>query len=235
MEKINTQIYFDTEEEFYNNLKDKLDGGLLFYCVSGSVGRKEPIPGWSDIDIVFICKNWNKKVFAALHESLSLNKSGIKIGTTFYALNEFNSYKFQDPKTFNLIYSIHSGRYSPRLHDISVKLKNFDLKTTFDFNIVEFNKTLHMFKRELSHYPEFDERLAYRSLRIMLRILLMKEDIMTDGYKEVFETASKIFNDLDFTKITITEIMEEPKNQQDRYEKYINFLLWVEKKYALLK
>lgn len=235
MQNLATQVYYDVEEKFFNNLKDRFGGNLLFYCVSGSVGRKEPIPNWSDIDIVFICKNWSKEVFTALHDSLNLNKSGIKIGTTFYVLDEFNSYKFQDPKTLNLIYNIHRGRYSPKLHNVDVILKHFDIETIFDLNVIEFNKTLHSFKRELSHYPEFDERFTYRSLRIMLRILLMKNGLMTDGYEEVFATASKVFDDLPCSMISVKEIMEEPEKQPARYEKYINFLVWLEKKYTVLK
>ncbi len=229
MQKITKTKYYKTEREFYENLKRELGKKLLFYCPTGSIARKEIIPGWSDIDVVIVFNEWNKDVFSSIDKSLAKNKSGIKIGITFYSLAEFNSYKFQDPKTFNIIYNIKTGRYSPTVHDPSVKLNNCRADTFEIIKMVEFNKTLHNYKRELLLYPKFNERVAYKELILMVRILLMKKNVITDGYKEVLEASSKLLKDLPFPRITPQEIMKHPESAGDRYIGYINFLSWLEK------
>ncbi len=229
MEKIGSQLYYNAEEKFFINLKKKLGKNLLFYCATGSIARRDVIPGWSDIDVLIVCKVWNKTVFKALNQSLALNKSGIKIGTTLYSLSEFNAYVFQDPKTFIAIENILDGKYLPRIHDKLVVLKKMDKILAKSISIVGFAKTLHLFKRELLLYPSFNERSAYKLLTIMLRVLLLQKKIVTDGYESVWSIAKIYLPKFKIPQILPQDIINNRKGHFKRFGYYMEFLSWLEK------
>jgi len=223
------QTYYEVEEQFFSNLRKKSTDNLLFYCATGSLARKEIIPNWSDIDIILIYGTWNEHVFSLLRETLFLNTTQIKIGATLYSLNEFNSYKYQDPKTFNAIRNIIRGVYTPRIWDQSVIVREMRPERIKEINRVEFAKTLHSFKRELLQYPELNERAVYKALTIMLRILLTEKGLATDGYSNIWKNIDKVFANLPLPHLTPQEILLHPEKIEERFIHYVNFLKWIEK------
>jgi len=46
--------YQKVENDFFNFLDSRLSNELLFYCVTGSLARKNIIANWSDIDILIV-------------------------------------------------------------------------------------------------------------------------------------------------------------------------------------
>jgi len=227
MEESKIEKYFSTEESFFNDLKKSLGDDLLFYCVTGSLARKEVIPEWSDIDTLIVCSDLDLKTLTNIKEAIDRNNSNIKIGITLYSLKEFNSYNSQDPKTYNVIRNILSNRYLPKIHNNRVILKKIDNKISNNLNRVEFLKDLHSFKRELIKYPDYSERNIYRFLTYMLRVLLFYKNIYCDGYIETWNEAGKVFTDLPFQKILPEDILHLVNDRQDRFLGYVNFLEWL--------
>lgn len=229
MADFKTKLYFSTEENFFENLKKLLGNDLLFYCVTGGLARNEVIPGWSDIDTLIVCSQLDIKTITGIKESLSKNDSNIKIGTTFYSLEEFNSYKFQDPKTFNIIRNIQKNRYKPRIYNKRVYLRNIDNELINDINKIQFTKDLHSFKRELIKYPDYSERDIYRFLTYMLRVLLFCNNVYPDGYKETWIEAERILANLPLKNILPEQIMNFTENRHERFLSYVEFLNWLKK------
>src|SRR3989344_4457129 len=92
--------YIKTEEQFYKALSSSILKDICLYCVTGSLGRDEVIPGWSDIDVLIVIKDYKKTTFECINNALSKINSGIKIGTTTFSIEEFNHQYFKDPKTY---------------------------------------------------------------------------------------------------------------------------------------
>ena len=58
--------YEKIEETFFRNIRDSLGENLALYCVTGSLARKDIIPGWSDIDILVVIKQYSFEIFTAI-------------------------------------------------------------------------------------------------------------------------------------------------------------------------
>lgn len=215
-------IYYQTEEQFFNSLKDVFGGDLLFYCTTGSSGRKDVIPEWSDIDTIFVFENWEEDTLRKIDEVLSRNKTSIKIGTTFYSLSEFNSRTHLDPKTFNALRHIQRGVYAPRVADSRVDQSPIAEEEYKTMVRVNFTEELHAFKRELLLYPRFDEKKAYKMLTIILRALLLEKGIEVEGYHAIWGKAEAL--GLELPVITPEIIMQRPQEIDQRYRIYLKLL-----------
>lgn len=61
MNGLTIEKYKETEEAFFDYLSKNLKENLFFYAVTGSVSRDDIIPGWSDIDMLVVIQEYNKK------------------------------------------------------------------------------------------------------------------------------------------------------------------------------
>lgn len=227
MSVLTPQDYYSTEEEFYNNLKDLAGKRLLFYCATGSSGRKDVVPGWSDIDVILIFDQLNEAVFTLLNKAIKKNTTGIKIGTTFYSAEEWKVYKFQDPKTFYAISYIKIGLYKPKICDSKIKLQELSPELLDILNQMNLSKELHAFKRAL--LEPLDEKIIYKLMSSILRIILLGEGIISAGYHDVWTKMKNKYPDFPLSLITPEEIMNNPNNFHLRLKEYKDFLIWFDK------
>ena len=231
MDKNDIKEYEQVEQSFYEDLLSQFKGDLVFYSATGSLARGDIIPKWSDIDVIFVFKKWNTSTFRNISTALLNNKSSIKIGTTFYSVNEFNNRSNLDPKTFNALRFIADGLYKPRVCYKQVNITNPTDEVIEKVNAVEFSKNLHSFKREiLKGTVDSSEYIMFKTLTIMFKIMLLRKGVRLDGYKKIWKKAFTDFDLGEMEIITPEIILESPQMKEARINVYINFLVWLEQK-----
>ena len=115
MNRLTTEKYIETEETFFNYLSKNLKSSLLFYVVTGSMSRNDIIPGWSDIDVLVVVKEYSKKNASIVNKALLNNSSNIKIGLTLFSFSDFTNIELiKDPKTLHSIDLINQGACKPK-------------------------------------------------------------------------------------------------------------------------
>ena len=217
--------YSEVEEKFYNDLKGFVGEDLLFYCVTGSLGRKDIISDWSDIDIILVFQKLNQFTLDHLSKAIKLNKTDIKIGTTFYSIKEWNVYKFQDPKTFDAMHYVFSGIYKPRMCNAKVLLNQLPIETLNTINRISLSTELCILKRALLDKQE--EKIIYKRISTMLRIFLLDKGVVAGGYQDVWDKSKIYFADFPLSQITPKEIMISPEKYTERTKHYFSFLEWL--------
>ena len=237
MENKYLEKYQKVENNFFNFLDSRLSNELLFYSVTGSLARKNIIANWSDIDILIVFNEYNEKIFKTLTSALKNNNSNIKIGTTFYSIDEFVSKNiFKDPKTVCALELIKKGVFEPRKCDKIVfnKIEKL-INPSFDYwsRVISFTMILHEYKRALIPYADIDEKKVYKSLNTLLKILLKQKGIEALNYEDVLKGANSYLEGFNFD-IVLPEIIIEDKNGISlRKKEYIKILNWLKKyKYA---
>ena len=214
-------------EDFANHLKSLFGPEIALFCLTGSLSRSQIIPGWSDIDVLVVFTEIKIDTFVRLRELFKSNETDIKIGITFYSLKEFNTYSFQDPKTFNTIRKIESGELTPLVLADDVIIKKVGSDFLSFVNGVEFTKDLHALKRHLLLYPDFDEQRVFKHITYMFRALLIQDGIYVDGYQEVWaEIGQRYGDDLGFALMSPLEVIENKVSLEERYRNYLNILSW---------
>lgn len=225
--------YQNIEDKFFQKLL-KLEGkNLLFYCITGSLAYNNLIQGWSDIDILMVFGKYSTSLFRHINEALEDSKKIIKIGTTFYSLNEFNHLMyFKDPKTCHAIELIKKGVYIPKIKAKTVILPSIDKETLKIYDMVDMAKYLHNIRRQLLYRFEFDEYLVYKQIFAILKILLYRQDILVFGYQDTILKSKKYLFDFKFNLPLPKELIKFPNKKNDRYGIYLGLLNWL-KEYNL--
>lgn len=223
--------YLDIEKNFYKDLCHQLGNDVLFYCLVGSLGRGDIIPGWSDIDILLVIKEYNKSILKKINKVLKKNSKEVKIGVTIYTPEEFKNNK--DPKTLHYIKSIINKTYKPRIIAKKIKIKLPDRRLVGLFDRVDFTKSLHALKRELLLGRDYDEKKTYKTIITLLKILLRKKHVAFVNYKDVLEKANKYLGVFNFS--SPEEIIANTKLTHERYDEYVKFLSWlkIEQKFII--
>ncbi len=219
--------YLKVEEAFFQEVKNALGDHLLLYSIAGSFGLNDPIPNWSDIDILIVLDRYILKYFNILDQALKNNLSNIHIGLTFYSLSEFNKGQyFKDPKTCHYLNSIIIGEYKPRILNSKVVLEiNSELLKKMDF--VDFSKHLHQFKRGLLDKKNYNEKAVFKALIVLIKIMLRYKNIAFCGYKNILEQAQKNLNGFNFIFSLPEDIINHPELSLKRYKEYVKFLNWL--------
>jgi len=229
--------YQKIENDFFYHLESELAGDLLFYCVTGSLARKSIKPNWSDIDILIVFANYSEKIFNVLSSALDNNKSGVKIGTTFYSIDEFTAKNiFKDPKTIYSLELIKSGVYNPR-KCCNIVIDEIDKLVDPDFSnwssIISFTMLLHEYKRALLPCGDIDEKKVYKLLNTLLKILLRRKGIVALSYENVLNEAKNNLSGFNFNLVSPEDITRDKESVNKRKKEYIKILNWIKKyKYA---
>ena len=89
---MNKSDYFETEKNIFELLKKSLGTRLLFYCLTGSLARGKPVPGWSDIDILLVVDVYSPDFFALLESVAMMGEIMLLmvIGSLIFAVVVFN-------------------------------------------------------------------------------------------------------------------------------------------------
>ena len=218
--------YQKIENTFYENIIKFLGENVLLYCVTGSLGRGDLVPGWSDIDILLVYKNLDNNTLSGLGKIIRKNKSSIKIGITQYTLNEFNDPLYKDPKTYQNINQILEGTIKPKI--LSPKIKIHRYKNLEIIDNIDVAKSIHSIKRQLILGPEgFDEKNIYKELIMILKVSLRNKGINVFGYNNILKLAQSNINfNVDIKGPE--EILQLSNQKQQRYASYVEFLRWLE-------
>lgn len=220
--------YLAVEEAFFARITQDFSDEIVLYCITGSLGRKDIIAGWSDIDILLVVRNYSAGLFASVLKAIEANDSGIKIGLTLYSVSEFNSGLFKDPKTYHSLKLIHDGIFTPRIFKREkIQLTTPEKSMIETFDSIDFTKVLHELKRELLKGEWFDETKTYKYITLLLKILLRRRGIYCLGYRHTFNEALRSLKGFSFKFSSPEEILTSPNLKERRYQTYIAFLNWL--------
>lgn len=222
--------YYNNEKKFYDILLSSIGEDIYLYCVTGSLGREDVIPNWSDIDILLVIKEYNELTLSCINSCLLKISGDIKIGVTIFSLEEFNHEYLKDAKTYISIELILKGYYKPRimLPEVELILEDKTLKKYMD--ISSFSRFSHDIKRELLRMKDdYDEKKVYKLIIILLKIMLNQKGIVALNYQNTLLESIKHLQNF---KIDIPEpvfIMDHPEEKSKRFFIYLSFLEWLRK------
>jgi len=221
--------YKETEKLFFDYLNEKLKEDLLFYAVTGSVSRDDIIPGWSDIDVLVVIREYNKKNASIINKALLTNSSKIKIGLTLFSYNDFSNIQLsKDPKTLYSIDLIEQGICKPKIIDKEIKNSINRIKKISSWYANDsLSGIIHAYKRALFPVSKYDEKIVYKKLTTILKIILKQKGITAHGYRDVIYTAKSRFKNLDIKFKTPIYIMKNSDTSLKRYDDYVKFLAWL--------
>ena len=231
---MNTADYARSEEKFFQTLMDSQSENILFYCVTGSLARNDIIPGWSDIDIILVIKEYSLNWFADLQSAISLSSGGLKIGTTTYSKEEFNHKFFKIPNTYIWTALIADGKYKPRVHDKTVTLPRTTPQMIREMDIFDVSKFMHTIKREMLDLERIDEKKIYKIFINLMKIFLKSKGVITFGYRETIDAFRASFPDSDNFLDYPEDILDNKTTLDERTKKYIAFLNWTRNKLVIL-
>lgn len=230
MNRLFLDQYGFIEENFFNGLNNDLKDNLLFYAITGSMSRNDVIPGWSDIDVLIIVKEYNTKIVSIINRAFSKNSSGIKIGLTLFSYNGFlNREIYKDPKTLYSIDLIKQGLCKPKIFDKKIEdniNQIHELSSWYDK--ASLAGVVHGYKRALLPISNYDEKIVYKKLNTILKIILKQKGISAHGYNEVISLSKNELKEFNFNFNTPSFIMENIDTSLERYDEYIRFLRWLE-------
>lgn len=219
--------YKKIEKIFYNELVQDLGTDLVMYCLTGSLSRNEVIPGWSDIDVVLVIRDYNTITMKKIGECIKRNSREIKIGSTIYCVDEFNSGNFNDPKTNNIMELLYLGKIKPTFISILLKIKRPTKKLLINCNGIDVSKELHTLKRELIS-PKMSEQIVYKRLTNIIRsLMIIKTGKISLGYKSVWSDAKNVLKGFNFPLLHPLDIMNEPTQLNKRIITYFQILEWL--------
>ncbi len=219
--------YVETEEQFYNALLGLLGSEIRLYCVTGSLGRNDIIPGWSDIDILLVIKDYSRNAFDCINKALSATKTGIKIGTTIFSTEEFNHAFLKDTKTYISEGFIKRGYYKPRIISPEIRLSKGNKVLRRYMDISDFSKFSHEIKRELLKKEKYNEPKVYKLVITSLKILLYQAGVVAMGYQDTLKKAPEYLPNFNLQLFSPEELLKSPVESAERYSFYLDFLEWV--------
>ena len=222
--------YLKKEKQFYELLTSALQTDILLYCVTGSLARNEIIPGWSDIDVLLVIKDYTPSLMEKISDVLYTTEGEIKIGTSIFSLEEFNHKYFKDSKTYISTSLLKQGYYKPRIIDPCIVLQAQDESLRKYMNIYDFARFNHDLKRELLRNPEeYDEKKVYKLAIILLKIALFEKNVVTFGYPETLQKATEVLEGFAERLVAPDIIMNTPENKAKRYNDYVHMFEWIRK------
>src|SRR3989344_5924029 len=118
----------------------------------------------------------------------------IKVGMTFYSLEEFNERYFRDPKTHAALELIEKGIYIPRIVSDEIDLNSISISQKILVDTVEFSNILHLAKRSiLSEKGGVHDSI--KKVIVLMRIILKQYNIWPVISEEVFAEMVQKFPD----------------------------------------
>lgn len=223
--------YLKTEAQFRETLTDYLRDRIVLYCITGSVNHKTIIPGWSDIDILLLIDKYDNYFFDSLNACLGKNKSGIKIGATFYSVKEYGRTDvFFDPKSQFSLELIKQGVYKPIIVNKQILERLEHNKNVIEwFDSVNLTRLLFDLKRGITDFSSANERSLYKCVITILKILVYREGIMSLSYRDTIQNSYNILSYPHALPMP-EEVAYDDTNALVRRDSYIDFIVWLERK-----
>lgn len=228
MDTLQQADYISTERRFYENVSTALGEQLLLYCVTGSLARNEIIPGWSDIDILLVVARYDAAILDSIRTAVPSQEERIKIGVSIFSLEEFNNRYFKDSKTYISISLINQNHYKPRIIAPDILLQEPTTELRHYMNVYDFARFGHDLKRELLRgRSEYDEKKTYKTLVLLLKIMLYERGSITLGYSDTLRKSRESLGNFLDRFIEPTDILALPGGGTTRYDDYVAALEWI--------
>mgnify|MGYP001574470957 CR=1 FL=1 len=218
------------EEKFFNQVRGKLKGNLMLYCLTGSSARGEFIEGWSDLDVLLVTRRLSGEVLKVVQQATN-NSEAIKIGVTLYSYDEMFKKNFLDAKTLVTLSLIGSNYYQPRI--ISVEISNLLVRGvntgSKSIDAAEFAYLLHRLKRELMLLPNpnHSEKESYKLVMTLIKVILRHKGYIARNHQEAFDMAKQHLPGLKIKMPEIKEVISNISGRPDRLKIYMSFLDWL--------
>lgn len=213
------------ELDFFNRLSNVFSSNMIFYCVTGSLGRKEFIKNWSDIDVVIGLDIFTPDDLHKINTILTQIASPTKIGITLYSLSELGNMNLLDRKTINTLYNIERNTYAPRIIKREI-LPQVTLQKLIEINVRGVPEYIHQLKRELLlGLEKFDEKKVYKIITLLSRYMYLKRDgAWIDGVRSILEKNRTCSPDW-LIRFSPGDIMENKRSPNERFANYEKFLI----------
>ncbi len=226
---MNIHDYTRCEQDFFNRLVELQSENILFYCVTGSLARNDIIIGWSDIDVILVIKKYSTHWFTDLQKAILHSGNGLKIGTTTYSKEEFNSNFFKIPNTYIWTALINVTDCRPRIHDKTIILPTASPQMIKEMDIFDVAKFMHTIKREMLDLQKMEEKKIYKIFINLMKIFLKSKDVTTFGYRETIDAFNFTFAESSHLLDYPEEILSNKTLPSERIKKYIILLDWFSK------
>lgn len=226
---LTTEDYLKAEEQFRTRLIERLNNRIVLYCVTGSLNHNTIIPGWSDIDVLLLIDEYDGSFFESLNECLNKNDSGIKIGTTFYSIKEYERTDiFFDPKSQFSLELIKRSIYKPHIIDKKIiDGLEYNKNVIEWFDSVNLTRLLFDLKRGITSFPDTNERSIYKCVITILKILVYREGVMSLSYEDTIKHSHDILS-YPYSLPTPEEVAYNKTDSAQRKNAYIDFIVWLE-------
>lgn len=197
--------YLSSLTRFESSIRRQMGDDLLLLVLTGSGGREDILPKWSDLDILLVFKKINPSTIRVLNEEIRSER--IKIGTTIYSKTEFEN-GIVDSKTIVNMELLRNGRFLPIVcrEDLALPYFGTIFRRRLDKTILP--DLLHELKRSLYDPQKLDIHFIVKTIDTIMKILLrMNKKTIVSGYSKVhseffkrFRGCPEIYNVYDILK-----------------------------------
>ncbi len=214
------QDYYLAISEAINSAKFIFKSNLISIILGGSCGKNNPIPGWSDVDLYIILKEYNPKTIRIFNNTIKNNN--MHIGLTFYSLLEIDRASF-DGKTKIMLYEKQNFNVNPTLYGFCY-IRKIYYKEIILNDYINLPNIIHEFRRmyvDLIDKETFDKKYI-KKLLVLIKCYLNTKGIFLYGYENVVMEFLKIYNK-NSTKRYKFDIMDSMTCAGNSRQKLLNF------------
>lgn len=176
--------------DFYRNTLEILKEKILLFVVGGSCGRESVHEDWSDIDILIVLKEYKYEYVKKLQKVIYTYP--IKVGMTIYSQKEFEAGRI-DGKTMYTMYLLENDILKATYYNEKLNLPIVTLQMLQDNDSRMILEAEHKLKR-LLHNINLDKKSIIKTLTLIMKVNLIKIDIIPTKYEDIFYDFAKNFN-----------------------------------------
>ncbi len=182
--------YKNIIKDFYKKTLESLKEKILLFIIGGSCGREAVYRGWSDIDILIVLKEYKYNYVKELQKFILAYP--IKVGTTIYSQKEFEAGRI-DGKTMYSMYLLENNILKANYYNENLKLPIVTIKMLQDNDSRMILEAEHKLKR-LLHDINLDKKSIIKTLTLIMKVNLIKKDIIPTKYEDIFYDFAEQFN-----------------------------------------
>mgnify|MGYP000332018071 FL=1 len=176
--------------DFYRKTMEMLKDIILLFVIGGCCGREAVHQGWSDIDILIVLKEYKYEYVKKLQKAIFTYQ--IKVGTTIYSQKEFEVGRI-DGKTMYTMYLLENDILKANYYNDKLKLPVVTLEMLQDNDSRMILEAEHKLKR-LLHNINLDKKSIIKTLALIMKVNLIKNEIIPIKYEDIFYNFAKQFN-----------------------------------------
>lgn len=179
--------------EYVQKVKSTFGNELDMILVIGSSCSGKVIENWSDIDVILVFEKINCEIIEKL-KCIS-NLYDVKIGTTIYDKEEFYNKRI-DPKTYYHLYLLQNNEIEIQYLKDTFCLPVINSEELKKVHQLYLNERMHIFKRYFLYENLTKQQIRdlYKSIYILMKIILIIDGYYPKNYEEVFKLYSEKYD-----------------------------------------